>query len=131
MINSNLQSTALLNHETYTSFNENLNMADCISELIEEILDLTSFENPREITPRKSPTNALGFGIFNAKKSPKISIRHYVGRFQKYTLFSEEVFVCALIYIDRVMFAFPRMTLSPANVHRYDCCHNSDFYYPA
>ena len=62
--------------------------------------------------------HVVGVKIFESKKTPKISIKQYIARFQKYTLFSEEVFVCALIYIDRVMFAFPNMSLSQANVHR-------------
>ena len=42
MINSKLEYTALSENQNYQTFKQNLNMADCISELIEEILDLTS-----------------------------------------------------------------------------------------
>lgn len=45
MKKSKPESTALSANQMYSDFKENVNMADCISELIEEILDLTSLEN--------------------------------------------------------------------------------------
>jgi len=55
---------------------------------------------------------------FHALRPPPISIQDYLDRIAKYSCCSEECFVLALIYIDRLIQCNPEFLVNSLNVHR-------------
>merc|ERR1719384_645936 len=55
---------------------------------------------------------------FHALRPPPISIQDYLERIAKYSCCSEECFVLALIYIDRLIQQNPEFLVNSLNVHR-------------
>jgi len=55
---------------------------------------------------------------FHALRPPPISIQDYLERIAKYSCCSEECFVLALIYIDRLIQCNPEFLVNSLNVHR-------------
>jgi len=55
---------------------------------------------------------------FHALRPPPISIQDYLDRIAKYSCCSEECFVLALIYIDRLIQTNPEFLVNSLNVHR-------------
>jgi len=55
---------------------------------------------------------------FHALRPPQITIKSYLERIAKYSSCSEECFVLALIYIDRVIRKNERFLVNSLNVHR-------------
>jgi len=55
---------------------------------------------------------------FHALRPPPISIQDYLDRIAKYSCCSEECFVLALIYIDRLIQCNPDFLVNSLNVHR-------------
>jgi len=55
---------------------------------------------------------------FHCKYPPRISVRDYVGRIRRYSQCSSGCVVVALLYIDRLIKAWPEMTICPLNCHR-------------
>jgi len=55
---------------------------------------------------------------FHALRPPPISIQEYLERIAKYSCCSEECFVLALIYIDRLIQCNPAFLVNSLNVHR-------------
>lgn len=56
--------------------------------------------------------------IFNCKHPPKISIKKYLERFEVYSRGSQECFVLALIYLDRISEYNANFVINPLNIHR-------------
>lgn len=65
------------------------NLLKCISSILEEILNETD-----TLEPTKT--------IFHAQKTPSIALWDYMKRLGKYCACSEEAYIIALIYLDRV-----------------------------
>jgi hypothetical protein len=57
-------------------------------------------------------------GRFHSVRAPSMSIIAYLERIKKYFYSSDECFVIALVYIDRIGKMSPSMTLCELNVHR-------------
>jgi len=75
-------------HILYSPTSHLIKVMSCIlSELIEE--------TGRCFKPNPS--------VFNCKTPPKISIKRYLERFEVYGRCSQECFVLALIYMDRII----------------------------
>lgn len=55
---------------------------------------------------------------FHALRPPPITIQDYLDRIAKYSCCSEECFVLALIYIDRLIQCNPSFLVNSLNVHR-------------
>lgn len=62
----------------------------CISNILEEILQETDVLEPPDRT------------LFHAPKRPTISLQNYLSRLGKYCACSEECYILALIYLDRL-----------------------------
>lgn len=56
--------------------------------------------------------------MFNSQEPPAIPIEAYLKRLHKFTRFSPECLVMAVIYLDRYNMAEPEFTLNKYNVHR-------------
>ena len=56
--------------------------------------------------------------IFNCKTPPKISIKKYLERFEFYGRGSQECFILALIYMDRISEHNSQFVITPLNIHR-------------
>lgn len=56
---------------------------------------------------------------FHAIKPPAITILQYLIRIAKYTHCSEQCFVIALIYLDRLQEKHPDLVLNSNCIHRY------------
>jgi len=55
---------------------------------------------------------------FHAIRAPQLSIGDYLARISTYFQCSNECFVLALIYIDRIVKLHPEFTISSLNIHR-------------
>jgi hypothetical protein len=55
---------------------------------------------------------------FHALKAPPISIKDYLVRIAKYSHCSNECFVLALVYIDRIIQGNPSFIVNSLNIHR-------------
>ena len=74
--------------------------------------------------------------IFNSQEVPAITMEKYLQRLQKYTKFSPQCLVMALIYLDRYNMAEHDFSLNKYNVHRFflSCLviavkYNDDIYF--
>ncbi|CAD8155481.1 unnamed protein product [Paramecium octaurelia] len=56
---------------------------------------------------------------FHATKAPSITLYNYLQRISKYTHCSEECFVIALIYLDRLQEKHPYFVLNSKCIHRF------------
>jgi len=56
--------------------------------------------------------------IFHALQPPSIGLASYMDRIVKYANCSDECFVCALIYIDRIIQTRTSFVISSFNIHR-------------
>ncbi|CAD8068083.1 unnamed protein product [Paramecium sonneborni] len=56
---------------------------------------------------------------FHASRAPSISIHNYLQRIAKYTHCSEQCFVIALIYLDRLQEKHPYLVLNSKCIHRF------------
>jgi len=86
-------------------------LIDSVAHLIEDIISdngtrYTSVEEIPEVTP------------FHAKKLPSISIRDYIKRFANFSNCHDNVFVLALIFLDRLGEEVPDFGLDTFNVLR-------------
>ena len=66
-----------------------------------------------------SGTLSLKKTMFHAKKIPGISILDYLNRIGEYSQCSDECFIYALIYLDRIGEKLLNFTLDQLNIHRY------------
>jgi len=55
---------------------------------------------------------------FHSVRPPSLTVQDYLNRIRKYFVASDECYVIALVYIDRVGKIDPAMTVSELNVHR-------------
>ena len=60
--------------------------------------------------------------IFHALQPPSIGLSAYMDRIVKYANCSDECFVCALIYIDRIIQTRTSFVISSFNIHRCVLC---------
>lgn len=60
----------------------------------------------------------LSQSIFNCKTIPKITIKKYLERFDLYGRCSQECFVLALIYLDRICEKNTNFFIMRLNIHR-------------
>merc|ERR1719247_705209 len=56
--------------------------------------------------------------FFHSVRPPTLKVHDYLARIRKYFLASDECYVMALVYIDRVGKIDPAMTVCELNVHR-------------
>lgn len=66
----------------------------------------------------KLPLNSNNVTIFHALRPPTIAIRIYLERIAKYVNCSNECYVLALMYMDRMIQRNPDFFISSLNVHR-------------
>mmetsp|Transcript_38808 Transcript_38808/g.121673 ORF Transcript_38808/g.121673 Transcript_38808/m.121673 type:complete len:289 (-) Transcript_38808:404-1270(-) len=78
-----------------------------LSCVLEKVINASSGEQPGAEVVTK----------FHSQKLPGITIREYLERIQKYAYCSNECFVLALIYIDRLI-QYNGFTITALNVHR-------------
>eukprot|EP00298_Acanthocystis_sp_HF-20_P002237 c12681_g1_i1.p1 GENE.c12681_g1_i1~~c12681_g1_i1.p1 ORF type:complete len:185 (-),score=32.75 c12681_g1_i1:41-595(-) len=89
----------------------------------------------------KIPVQPEHMTIFHAYKPPAISAQDYLTRVNKYVNCSNECYVMALIYLDRLIQLNPNFMISSMNVHRLlitsimlaakffdDVYYNNNFY---
>ena len=74
--------------------------------------------------------------VFNSATEPAISIPDFLRRLHKYTHFSNECLVIAVIYIDRYNLSDPTFSLNRLNIHKLILAavllaakYQDDFYY--
>jgi hypothetical protein len=74
--------------------------------------------------------------VFNSATEPAISIPDFLRRLHKYTHFSNECLVIAVIYIDRYNLNDPTFSLNRLNIHKLILAavllaakYQDDFYY--
>jgi hypothetical protein len=74
--------------------------------------------------------------IFNSSTIPSISLEDFLRRLHKYTQFSAECLVIAIVYIDRYNMEMPEFSLNNLNVHKMvltavllSAKFQDDFYY--
>jgi hypothetical protein len=63
-------------------------------------------------------TESQALTHFDAVRPPSISIHDYLARIQKYFACSQECFVIALVYLDRIALKHPTFAISRLNIHR-------------
>lgn len=80
-------------------------LIEIIAELLAEIIKSTSGEGT--------------VSIFTAKKLPTVSIKDYLNRLAKFCYCSQEAFIVALIFLDRLTSYNKSFTINNGNVHRY------------
>ena len=56
--------------------------------------------------------------VFTAKSKPTISLKDYLLRLDKFLYCSQECFILALIYIDRITSLNENLTINNSNIHR-------------
>ena len=79
----------------------------CISVVLDSIVSNVS-ENQQQNVQTE----------FHAKNVPSVSIKDYLKRINKYAKCSQECFILALIYIDRITKVDKSLSLNPFTVHR-------------
>ena len=57
--------------------------------------------------------------MFNSQEEPPIRMEKYLQRLYKYTHFSPQCLILALLYLDRYNMAQPEFALNKLNVHRF------------
>ena len=94
--------------DTFKFSRENITktIAVILSDLIKECQDKSTIEAQQKT-------------MFHAKKIPGISILDYLNRIGEYSQCSDECFIYALIYLDRIGEKRLNFTLSQVNIHRY------------
>lgn len=84
----------------------------------EQLVDAASFILTTILERREPQTNSSQPNtIFQTKKIPKISLHSYLQRIANFAKCSENCFVLALIYLDRITEKTP-LVLNPYNIHR-------------
>ena len=81
---------------------------------LEELLLLTAELLSDLIEQEGAPCDS----IFNSSTIPNITLHDFLKRLHKYTHFSAECLVIAIVYIDRYNMGQPHFSLSPLNVHK-------------
>ena len=81
-----------------------------VEELIVLTADLLTDLIEQEESACESP--------FNSQAAPPISLADFLRRLHRYTHFSPECLVIAIIYIDRYNMGQPLFSLSPLNAHK-------------
>jgi len=66
----------------------------------------------------ETPGSTRKFNSFHSVKVPEMNIQDYFKRIQRYFFCSNECYVVALVYLDRVGKIDPSMTVCAPNVHR-------------
>lgn len=86
-------------------------LIETVANLLEDIVTerCTRYTSVDEI-PNKT--------LFHAKKLPSISLKDYMKRFGDYSNCHENVFVLALIFIDKLGEDVPDFCLDSFNIHR-------------
>ncbi len=92
-------------------------MADLLNDLVDEDEDLCE-------------------SVFNSASEPTISITDFLRRLHKYTHFSAECLIIAVIYIDRYNLSNSTFSLNRLNIHKLVLAavllaakYQDDFYY--
>lgn len=82
---------------------------DCLARISWRIRKIKVFSFTLESKIRSTP--------FDSVAKPEVSVKYYLERFQRYTEMDENLFICALILIDRLC-EKSRILLTEFNVHR-------------
>ncbi len=97
-----------------------------IAQIINEIIEEN--EAKEELTLKHSKSNITSelddfddetetSNVFSGKKTPSISIQHYLERILKYTSLEDSTLILSLIYIDRIC-EIDGFKLNKLNIHR-------------
>jgi hypothetical protein len=62
--------------------------------------------------------NDARFDIYESKYVPEISLKNYIRRIRRYMHPPESVFVCCIVFMDRMFKQCPYFRLTVYNVHR-------------
>jgi hypothetical protein len=87
------------------------NSIDQVINIMALILSELVMETEKCFKPKPS--------IFNCKTPPKISIKKYLERFEVFARGSQECFLLALIYMDRISEHNAQFVITPFNIHRF------------
>lgn len=88
-----------------------------IITVLSEVLDRLCDRNNRYLADNEDRHESL-VTRFHALRPPTIDIKYYLQRISKYSNCSEECFVLALIFIDRLIRANEKFLVTSLNVHR-------------
>jgi len=83
-----------------------------LADVLSEVLTQLCARNDRFLMKLHTVTR------FQASQAPQITIKSYLKRIMKYSNCSEQCFVLALIYIDRLIRVNEKFMLNSLNVHR-------------
>lgn len=90
-----------------------------IITVLSEVLDRLCERNDHFLSENKGHTEEENLVTrFHALRPPSINIKYYLQRIAKYSNCSEECFVLALIFIDRLIRANENFLVTSLNVHR-------------
>jgi len=100
-----------------------------VAWLLEEMIDQASTNyNDTDEIPNKT--------AFHAQKRPAISLKDYLSRFAQFSKCHDDVFVYAMIYLDKIGENYQEFELDSFNVHRLmllsmvmACKFYDDYYY--
>ena len=98
----------LVENEVYSNQIRNSRKIQIIADLLKDICE-DGKSNKEETLKIIKP--------FISKKIPSISINDYIERLFKYSKVSEEIFICVLIYIDKVC-GNRKINLNYNNIHK-------------
>ena len=103
-----------------------------VSVKLEQLLMLTSDLLADLIEQEGGPCES----IFNSASIPNINLHEFLRRLHKYTQFSAECLIIAIIYVDRYNMRMPDFSLNNLNVHKMILTavllaakYQDDFYY--
>ena len=91
--------------------------SNMMSIVLEDIVEKTDQYWKHKLTSEKLK-NYYHSNHFASSNKPKMDIRSYWHRLAKYLHVSESCFILALIYIDRLTEAHPRILVNSYTIHR-------------
>jgi len=107
-----LPESAFINYEE--AYIQKSSRPVALDQLLELIADLLT-----EIIKNTANLNQeANISIFTAKQMPTISLKDYLSRLAKFCYCSQEAFVVALIFLNRLTSFNKSFTLNSGNVHR-------------
>ncbi|CAK68099.1 unnamed protein product (macronuclear) [Paramecium tetraurelia] len=85
---------------------KNISLLQNLSDLLESLIEKNVMETNQD-------------SVFNSGTTPEISLENYLMRIQRHARCSEECFVIALIYLDRIQEINQEFQYTEKNIHRY------------
>ena len=96
----------------------NNNASHTIVPILACVLDQLCMRNDHIHNNNPHTTSHSPVNKFHALRPPAISIKDYLLRIAKYASCSDECFVLALVYIDRIIQSNPSFVVNSLNIHR-------------